>query len=169
MLPQRRTRRKHGRPSFERSWSPPAPKRFGGTPEASRGAHAPRPRRQGSVGQRPPQPKPEADVPHAGRVPKAVGGPQAPRIAEPGAAAKDTALAVSHGPSRAVCRRALIIVVPAILHPFPDVAVDLVKPPLIGLEGVDLEGPLPVFALRSLVVGSGAVIVRLARGDGGAP
>ena len=76
----------------------------------------------------------ESDVagPDPGAAREAVGRAQVPRNVEPGTAAKNTVNTTAAGPGRAVGWRAGIIPIRAILDPFPDVALHVVKAKGIG-------------------------------------
>src|SRR5262249_31671026 len=89
----------------------------------------------------------------------------------PRAAAKDTICAVSGCPSRAVCGGAAIAIVIAILCPFPNIAMNLIKTPRIGLEAINRHGLLPVFPFlaAALVRLRATVVIGLLRRDRGTP
>src|SRR6185295_2457751 len=72
--------------------------------------------------QRPPDPKPDAEIAPEHGVVVAAGWPDAARALAPGAAAHGAVRAVAVEPRRAVGGRALIIPVVAILQHLPDVA-----------------------------------------------
>ena len=76
-----------------------------------------------------------------GVVPVAVGRAEVLRSVVPGATAHHTPAAVAATflfPSRAVLgRRTLVAVVPAVLHPFPDVAGGVIEPERVRLEAPD--------------------------------
>ena len=74
------------------------------------------------MGKRPGAPKPEEVEPVVCVCPVAVRGAEAVWVVVPGTAADDAATAIAADPWRAVGRRALVALVPAILRPLPDVA-----------------------------------------------
>ena len=66
-------------------------------------------------------------VPVFGGVPVAVGGAQEPRFAVPGTAAQHARPAIlAPNPCTPIRRRALIIIMPTVLHPFPDITVYII-------------------------------------------
>src|SRR5262245_47247693 len=79
----------------------------------------------------------EADAPIASArlVPATRRGAKLGNIAVPGSAADDTARAVTVGPGFPVSGRLVIGLVPAILNPFPDIAMHVEQPELVGFEG----------------------------------
>ena len=83
---------------------------------------------------RPPETEPNDVVPAVGGVPEAEGRAEEPRIEVPGTAANDTVTTAVGCPSRAIRRRAKVVVVPTVFRPFPHIAMNLVEPPRIGLE-----------------------------------
>src|SRR5262245_25547756 len=84
--------------------------------------------------ERPGDPKAQKVAPVAGLDPEAVRGAQAPRRIEPGAAAHHAPGTIFLQPGRAIRRRALVAVVPAVLDPFPHVARRIVQTELVGRE-----------------------------------
>src|SRR5215510_10181881 len=79
----------------------------------------------------------EADmvVPGVAGVPFAVGRAELPRLVVPGTAAHDAATAVAAcRPCRAVRRRSVVVVVPAILDPLRNIAAHVVQAERIGRE-----------------------------------
>ena len=85
-------------------------------------------------GNGPGQAKAEKDAAVAGRVVAADRRPAAARIVAPAAAA-DYAVRASGFvyPSTSIIRGLLVIIVPVIRHPLPDIAVHVIKPEAIGL------------------------------------
>src|ERR1043166_3505417 len=79
-------------------------------------------------------------ITHIGVVVAAVRGPHVACVVLPGAGAQHVRRAVATEPGRAVGRRALIRLVPAILHPLVDPASHVVQAEWIGLEAADLDG-----------------------------
>jgi hypothetical protein len=82
--------------------------------------------------------------------------------ARPGPATLDATTTISCCPGGTVSRCTAIAGIPAILRPLPYVAVHLIEPPWIGLEGLNRYGHLPKFVLgpRIISVGNlGAVVV----------
>jgi hypothetical protein len=81
--------------------------------------------------------------PEAGEVPEALNVPAPVRRAEelrkvgPGTAANNAVCTLSGCPGRAIARSAGVAFVVTILCPFPDIAVNLIEPPGIGLEAID--------------------------------
>lgn len=61
----------------------------------------------------------------AAQIPAAKGGTQGPRTVEPGAAAEHAPGAIALFPGGAVRWRAIILVVPAVLGPLPDITVHI--------------------------------------------
>src|SRR5579883_931577 len=59
------------------------------------------------------------------------------RIPAEGAPSKHMAAAISRCPGRPVSWRSVVGVVPAILNPIINIAMDLIEPPGVGLEHVD--------------------------------
>src|SRR5262249_7803880 len=102
-------------------------------------------------------------APEVGGDPEAACGAEAPRIVAPGAAAKNPATTISGCHRRAVRRRAIVVVIPAVLHPLPHVAVHVVEAPPVLRETVHSHRLLPVFALGP------AAVVRLPGRDRRAP
>src|SRR5215475_4211712 len=88
-----------------------------------------------STGKRSPDTEAEMVVRVVARVRAAVGGAEVPRFVVPGTAAHDTLSAVATcRPCRAVRRRSVVVVVPAILDPLPDIAVHVVQAECIRRE-----------------------------------
>ena len=70
--------------------------------------------------------------------------------------------AISGHPGRAIGRRAVIAEFAAILAPFPDIAVDLIKPPRVRPEAIDGQGSPPVFAaLPAACIDVIAIVIRV--------
>src|SRR5262245_10097953 len=66
-------------------------------------------------------------------------------LVAPGTAADDTVARIAaEQPRRSVCRRAVVVLVPAILDPLPDIAVHIVKPPRVRLQRSNRRRLLPV-------------------------
>ena len=103
------------------------------------------------------QPKTEVAAAEAGAAPVAVGGTQPGWITAPGPAAQHaptTVAAILFQPGTAVLWRALVIIMPAVLHPLPDVAVHIVKAPGVWLKGVYGRSLLGIpFAATAITVG----------------
>src|SRR5262245_31366883 len=76
-------------------------------------------------------------------VPVAERGAEMVGIIRPGAASHDAVAAVPRRPGGSVTRIAVVLVIPAIFRPIPNVAVDVVKTPRICTEGVHAHGLLP--------------------------
>src|SRR5262245_7546022 len=95
---------------------------------------------------RPGDPEAEKIVPCVGGDRAAVCRTEDPRNADPGAAAEHPATANAAGPGRAIGRSAFVIIVRAIFHPFRYIAVDLIEPPRVGLEGIHRHRPLAELA-----------------------
>src|SRR5262245_16525212 len=92
------------------------------------GLRPPAARSQGSRGKKGPRdPEAEIDAPAAGGDPVAAGGAEDPRKGAPGASAERPTTAIAGCPGRAIGRRAVVIVIPAVLHPLPQVAMHLVE------------------------------------------
>ena len=85
-----------------------------------------------SRGRRPPETEPNDVVSGVGGVPEAEGRAEEPRIEVPGTAANDTVTTAVGCPSRAIRRRAKVVVVPTVFRPFPHIAMNLVEPPGLG-------------------------------------
>ncbi len=109
------------------------------------------------------QPEPEVVVPVVGGIPVAVGGAEVPRVVVPRAAALHAPPTVTAQPGTAVARRPFIAVVPAVLDPFPDVAMYVMQPPGIRIEAAD--------RCRLLIVpaAAAAIAVGAVAADGVAP
>src|SRR5215469_11826022 len=87
-----------------------------------------------------------------------------------GATAKDVGVTISGCPCRTVAGGAIIAAVPAILYPFPDIAVNLIKPPGVRLEEFHWNCLLPVFPFPPVTaIGVSAIVIRLLRRDRCAP
>jgi hypothetical protein len=78
-----------------------------------------------------------------------------------GSAAHHAKAAVPARPWAAVSRITGIFVIPAILGPFPDIAVHIVESPRIGAEAIDGNGRLAPFALCPAAMGDVAIVVGL--------
>src|SRR5712675_267634 len=118
-----------------------------------------------SLAKRPRQPEADDVGPIVCGVKTAAGGAEEARIEVPGTTAKDTVLALSSRPGRAVGRRIVVIVVPTIRRPFPHVAVHLVEAPRVGMEKVDRHGFFPILFFRSAAIPVIAIVIRLPRRD----
>lgn len=86
-------------------------------------------------------------------------------IVAPGPAAHHPEYVSTRFPDRTIRGRTVVVVVPSILAPFPDVAVHLVQPEGVGRECAHRHGLPSVFALGRAVVGGVAVEVGLVSGD----
>src|SRR5262249_57148475 len=87
-----------------------------------------------SPAERPRDPEAEIAVPDDDGIRAAIGRAEDIGIAAPGTATNDTIGAVAGGPGRPVRRRAMVVVLEAILHPFPHVAEHVVQAERIGGE-----------------------------------
>src|SRR5579862_4031319 len=87
-----------------------------------------------SKGKRSRHPKSDAAIAVVNGVPKALGCAQHARAVYPGAAPEDANIAISGTPRRAIYGRTGIIDVPAILCPFPHIAMRPENAPWIGVE-----------------------------------
>jgi hypothetical protein len=72
-----------------------------------------------------------------------------PRRKLPGATAHHAPGTISCNPSRAIGRCASVARVPTVLHPFVDVAMDLIEAPRIRCKGIDRHRSLSVVSLVS--------------------
>src|SRR5512146_1189207 len=79
--------------------------------------------------------------------------------AEPAPRSLGTTDAIFFHPSRTVCRRTVIIVMRAILHPFPNVAMHLIESEGIRLEGVYRNRLSPILTLRPVPINVVTIIV----------
>ena len=76
---------------------------------------------------------------------------------------------VTTWPDRSISWRAFVVRVPVVLTPFPDVAMDLIEAPGVGLKTIDGNGALAVFALLAAAKRLVAVVIGLRRRDAVAP
>jgi hypothetical protein len=107
---------------------------------------------QGSRGKHPGNPAADSAAPDDGLVPAAVRRAQVARFVVPGAAAHHAAAAIAAGPGAAVIWRPLVVVVPAVLDPLPDIAMHVVEAPLVGRVRADLDGLSDILAEVGVVV-----------------
>src|SRR5262245_7996141 len=80
-------------------------------------------------------------------------------IAVPATATGDTATAIAGCPYRAIRRRPVVVAMPTILDPFPDIAVHVVETERIGGERADRGG------LSTVPLAAAAVAVGVAFAD----
>src|SRR5262245_8557497 len=92
-----------------------------------------------------------------------------PRRKLPGPTAHHAPRTIPCEPGRAIGRRALVIGVPTVLHPFVDVAVDPIESPGIRCEGFHCHGSLSVLSLASATICEAPIIIGLFGGDRGSP
>jgi hypothetical protein len=78
--------------------------------------------RAGSSGKRPPRSESDGVAAGVGGSPAALGRAEEHWISVPGSAPDDKETAIPGGPSRAICRRPIVITMIAVLYPLPDIA-----------------------------------------------
>ena len=100
-----------------------------------------------------------------GLVPVAEGGAEIVGAISPGAASDDALIAIPSRSGASVTRIAIIIVVPAIFSPIPNVAVHVVKTPRICMEIVHAYGLLPPLSLGALTISVAAIVIGLVGRD----
>jgi hypothetical protein len=70
-------------------------------------------------------------VPTVGPAPDAICGTKEPGLVDPRTAAENTARTITCGQSAAICQSTFIVISPAVLHPFPNVTVNVMQPQLV--------------------------------------
>jgi hypothetical protein len=105
--------------------------------------------------------------PIGGGDPVTEGGAKALWIVAPGTAADHPAISVRAGrcPGRTISRCPLIRIVPTVLNPVVDIAMDLIEIPRICLKAGHGQCPLSILTLGASGDGVVAIVVRLLRRD----
>jgi hypothetical protein len=90
--------------------------------------------RAGSGGKRAANPEAKDVIPGTWGAPKAGRGPEELRSVAPGTASDDTTAAIAPGPGSPVRGRLFVVGMITVLHPFPDIADQVVQTEPVGRE-----------------------------------